>query len=74
MFDIRRQGQSPVSFGRGIHYCLGAPLAILEARVAFSRILDRFSSIQILHEPKFQDRLVLRGVEELWLEVDNIPG
>ena len=44
VFDIGRQEPNHLSFGRGIHYCLGAPLAILEARVAFSRMLERFSS------------------------------
>ena len=71
VFDIGRQEPNHLSFGRGIHYCLGAPLAILEARVAFSRMLDRFSSIQLLHEPTFQERSVLRGVEALWIQVDH---
>ena len=71
VFDIGRHEPNHLSFGRGIHYCLGAPLAILEARVAFSRMLERFSSIQLLHEPTFQERSVLRGVDALWIQVEH---
>ena len=40
--DIGRGERSHLSFGRGIHYCLGASLALLEARIAFRGLLDRF--------------------------------
>ena len=68
--DIGRREKSHLSFGRGIHYCLGSPLAMLEGRVAFSRLLDRFSSINLVSEPEFREQIVLRGVEELWVEVE----
>ena len=42
-FDIRREiGQQHFTFGRGIHYCLGAALARLEGRIALHEVLDRF--------------------------------
>src|SRR5262249_61272139 len=41
--DITRKQGSNVSFGRGIHYCLGAPLARLEARLALAALLRRVS-------------------------------
>ncbi len=68
--DIGRDEISHLSFGRGIHYCLGSPLAILEGRIAFSSLLDRYSSIRLASEPVFKDQIVLRGVEELWVEVE----
>ena len=67
--DLGRKEKSHLSFGRGIHYCLGASLALLEARIAFSGLLDRFPSIRLAAEPRYRDGIVLRGVESLWIEV-----
>ncbi len=49
-FDIRRNPNRHLAFGHGIHFCLGAPLARLEARIAFSLLLERFTDIQRLRE------------------------
>ena len=68
--DIARREKSHISFGRGIHHCLGAPLAMMEGRIAFAALLDRFSSISLVSEPEFREQIVLRGVEELWVEVE----
>lgn len=69
--DVGRQEKSHISFGRGIHYCLGSPLALLEARVAFANLIERFSSIELVEEPEFRDQIVLRGVESLWIRVER---
>ena len=69
--DISRTEKSHLSFGRGIHYCLGASLALLEARIAFRGLLDRFASIRLAAEPRYRDGIVLRGVESLWIEVEQ---
>ena len=69
--DIERSEKSHIAFGRGIHHCLGAPLAMLEARAAFSALLDRFSHIELVSEPVYREQVVLRGVEELWVEVER---
>ena len=68
--DIGRREKSHLSFGRGIHYCLGSPLAMMEGRIAFSALLDRFPSMSLVAEPEFREQIVLRGVEELWVEVE----
>ena len=72
--DITRKEKSHISFGRGIHHCLGAPLALLEGRIAFSCMLNRFSSIRLLSEPERRPQVVLRGVDELWIEVERSHG
>ena len=69
--DIGRKEKSHLSFGRGIHYCLGASLALLEARIAFRSLLDRFPSIRLSAEPRYRDGIVLRGVESLWIETEQ---
>ncbi|MBN6039820.1 cytochrome P450 [Amycolatopsis sp. 195334CR] len=46
-FDVRRDAGGHVAFGRGIHYCLGAPLARLEAQVAFAVLLEQCRDIRL---------------------------
>ena len=48
-FDIHRSGQPHVSFGYGIHFCLGAALARLEGRVALEETLKRFPTWEVDH-------------------------
>ncbi len=65
-FDITRREANHLSFGRGVHHCLGAPLARAEARLAFTGLLERFSDIRLLTEhPPFKDNVVLRGLQSL---------
>jgi pimeloyl-[acyl-carrier protein] synthase len=64
--DVRRQGPSILGFGRGIHHCLGAPLARLEARITFETLLQRFAEMHLrTPDPPFRDNIVLRGLEVL---------
>jgi cytochrome P450 len=67
-FDIGRVGQAPMSFGAGIHYCLGAALARAEGHVVFDRLLERFPVIEPdwgEQRPAFRDSIVLHGLESL---------
>jgi cytochrome P450 len=64
--DLARDPNPHLAFGYGPHYCVGAPLARLEARVAFQRLLARFSGIRLAEARlDWSDNLVLRGVRRL---------
>jgi cytochrome P450 len=64
--DVRRDEPRHLAFGAGIHYCLGAPLARLEARVAIGTVLRRFSGLTLAVErPVWRPSSALRGLEAL---------
>ena len=64
--DIGRAHHPHLSLGRGIHHCLGASLARLQARIAFEMLLERFPRIELVgNRPKFQGGILLRGLESL---------
>ncbi len=65
----RSNANRHLAFSAGIHYCLGASLARLEAAVAIGRLIRRFDEIELLAEPTFRDRLTIRGVDQLPLAV-----
>jgi cytochrome P450 len=64
-FDVGRSPNRHLSFGRGIHFCLGAPVARLEARVAWERILARFSRMDLDGSPKRRPNTAFRGFDML---------
>jgi cytochrome P450 len=71
-FDIGRVGPAPMSFGAGIHYCLGAALARAEGHVVFERLLERFPIIEPDWgdtRPAYRDSIVLHGLESLPVRV-----
>ncbi len=64
--DITRSDHPNISFGRGIHHCLGAPLARLEGRIALEVLLERFDRLEFgSRPPKYRPTVVLRGLEHL---------
>ena len=65
-FDIARRRNRQIAFGYGIHFCLGAPLARLEGRIAFPRLLARLGEIEVDESAlEWNDSLVLRGLRSL---------
>jgi cytochrome P450 len=64
--DLERDEGPPMSFGSGIHYCLGAALARLEGQVCFGRILARFQAVELGEgEVTRRDSITLRGLTRL---------
>jgi cytochrome P450 len=66
--DLSREPLPHVAFGYGIHYCLGAPLARIELRIAFSALLDRFPGLALAVDPaelEFRRDALIHGVEAL---------
>ncbi len=64
--DLRRSPNRHVAFGFGIHFCLGAPLARLEADLAFRTLLRRLPGLALAAgAPRFKPWMFLRGVESL---------
>lgn len=60
--DLRRSPNPHVTFGFGAHFCLGAPLARMEAQIALPRLHQRFPNMTLAAEPKgWNDGLTLRG-------------
>lgn len=68
-FDPTRPDNVPLSFGAGIHYCLGQGLARLEGKIGFQKLLERFPDLALAGTPERRDRLVLRGYETLPIRV-----
>jgi cytochrome P450 len=65
-FDVRRDAQGHLAFGHGIHFCLGAPLARLEAAIALEEIIGRLQDLRRAEETiEFIDAPFLRGPKRL---------
>ena len=66
MLDLTRRNVSHMSFGLGIHFCLGATLARLEGELAISTLLRRAPGLRLAQDdPPFRDNVVMRGLERL---------
>lgn len=61
--DVGRDEGPPMSFGAGIHFCLGAALARLEGQIVFDRLVERFATMELVGAPAtYRDSLTLRGL------------
>ncbi|MDN3353834.1 cytochrome P450 [Actinomadura sp. DC4] len=64
-FDIGRAPTRHLAFGQGLHFCLGAPLARLEAQIVFHALARRAPRLGLAGEPDWKDTLLLRGPSRL---------
>ena len=64
-FDPDRETIRHLGFGKGPHFCLGAPLARLEASVALSAVTARFPKARLIDEPVYKPNVTLRGMDSL---------
>lgn len=67
-FDIRRDAQGHLAFGHGIHFCMGAPLARMEGRIAIRSLLERCPGLVLdpdAGEPDWLPGMLIRGVRRL---------
>lgn len=72
-FDVTRDYEKlklHYAFGQGIHYCMGAPLARVEARVALKLVLERMPNLRLTGEPTEISAPVMHGVETLQVAWD----
>jgi cytochrome P450 len=67
-FDIRRDARGHLAFGHGLHYCMGAPLARMEARIVLRALLERCPELALDTDParlSWLPGLLIRGVRHL---------
>ncbi len=69
-FDIARGSTDHLAFGGGVHLCIGAPLARLEARHAVSRIVTRLRNLELRDEPQLNFNILVRGPRTLPVSFD----
>lgn len=68
VFDITREKSAHLAFGKGIHLCLGAPLARLEGEIAINTLIRRFPDMQLqadVNELEWRPGMIVRGVKEI---------
>lgn len=67
--DITREDNAHLAFGAGAHYCLGAALARVELQAVFGALVRRAPGLRLVSEPRWKPGYVMRGLEELVIEL-----
>ncbi len=65
-FDVLRQENNHLAFGDGIHYCLGAGLALIQAEIAINTLIQQLPNLKIASDKlEWRKNIVLRGLKAL---------
>ncbi|MGY1747070.1 cytochrome P450 [Blastococcus sp. SYSU D00695] len=64
-FDVGRTPNPQISFGAGVHFCIGAPLARVELQASFGALLARTSRLELARPARRRPEFVIRGLAEL---------
>jgi cytochrome P450 len=67
--DLARNPNRHLAFGHGVHVCLGAPLARIEAQVAIGELVRRFPGMRLAGDPVRSESIIQRSLSALPLEV-----
>lgn len=71
VFTVTRKPNRQLAFGLGIHKCLGERLARAEAKIAFSRLLEKLPQMWLMdEEPDWQEKTLFRGLKSLAVRID----
>ena len=65
VLDLTREPNPHLTFGAGIHFCLGAPLGRLELQTSFRSMLERFPQMELAEAPRWKPNYIIRGLEGL---------
>jgi cytochrome P450 len=63
--DVGRSPNPQISFGAGVHFCIGAPLARVELQASFGALLERTSRLELARPPRRRPEFVIRGLADL---------
>lgn len=69
--DIGRKHNPHLSFGGGVHYCIGAPLARLELQVALPILFERLPNMMLAASPEYANSYHFHGLTHLWVNLDG---
>ena len=73
-FRPGRADQKNVTFGAGIHFCIGAPLARLEMQVSLKALFDRHPGLSLSEPPRYRDAYHFHGLERLMVRTAQKGG
>lgn len=77
VLDLTRRDNKHLGYGHGIHYCVGAPLARLEGKIALATLLSRLPDLQLAGEIgdlRWRGGLIMRGLRQLPVEFSCVTG